>query len=98
MTARPGSTLCRAPPARAQRTEVLRSLGHLIGVQLHHDLASQGTADGHVEEDAGVRHRDPKLGFGEGSVAPIVRLLFVGTIAHDRPTWKHVVQAPPARA
>ena len=30
----------------------------------HHDLAGRGTADGHVEEDAGVRHRDPKLGFG----------------------------------
>jgi hypothetical protein len=67
----------------AQRAEVLRGLGHLVGIQLHHDPAGRGTVDGHVEEDAGVRHRDPKLGFGEGSVAPVVRFLFVGTIARS---------------
>jgi hypothetical protein len=57
--------LAHALLARAQRAEVLRGLGHLVGVQLHHDPARRGAADGHVEEDARVRHRDRELGFGD---------------------------------
>ena len=47
--------------ARAQRAEVLGRLGHLVRVQLHHDPPRRRAADRHVEEDARVRHRDPKV-------------------------------------
>jgi hypothetical protein len=44
----------RALLAGAERAEVLRRAGHLVGVQLHHDLPGRGAADGHVEENAGA--------------------------------------------
>jgi hypothetical protein len=55
-----------APPAhallaRAEGAEVLGGAGDLVGVQLHHDAAGRGAADGHVEEHAGVRHRDREI-------------------------------------